>query len=125
MTSRSVALLVSALLVGCAIARPPSTRISDVATLAGAYAGTINERGVPLRQSRLVISRDGTFEITIAEPNGVRSNGYLQAQPDGTLVYRYADVAGTGAAYEGGGRRVIVLIQGDGEATITIDRKVP
>jgi len=126
MKSRSIAVVVFAtLLVGCGAARPPATRISDVGVLAGTYTGSMDERGFAWRQSRLVIHRDGTFEITIGEPKGLRTNGHLLAQPDGSLVYRYGDLKGTGAVYEGGGRRVIVLTQSDGEATITVDTSVP
>ena len=124
--SFTAALLGLAVLVACSAMRPPpSIRVSDVARLAGAYTGTIDEPGFTPRPARLVLQRDGTFEITLGEPKSLRANGYLQARPDGSLVYQYIDVQGTGSAYEGGGRRVIVLIQGDGGAKMTLGTKIP
>lgn len=127
MKPRSIAAMLPfvAVLAACSGITPSGTRVSDVAALAGTYTGSMDERGFAVRQARLVVQRDGSFEITIGEPKGLRTNGFLTVRPDGSLTYRYADLMGTGSASEGGGQRVIVLIQSDGDAKITVSTKVP
>ena len=112
-------------LAACATTLPPAARVSDLRALAGAYGGTMEERGLTRRPTRLVINPDGSFEITVADPSGFRTNGSLVLDSDGTLSYLYDQLKGRGAVYEGDGRRVIVLTRADGQATITVERKLP
>jgi outer membrane lipoprotein-sorting protein len=126
MRLRSLAIAALALvLAACATTLPPAARVSDLRALAGTYSGTMEERGLTLRPTRLVINPDGSFEITVADPRGFRTNGSMILDSDGTLAYLYDQLKGRGAVYEGEGRRVVVLSQGDGQATITIERKLP
>jgi hypothetical protein len=114
-------------LVACATARPPGTRITDIAVLAGTYSGTLKETGMTPRPVRIVFLPDGSFEITAGDPGGFRFNGRAFADADGNLTYVYDQDRnkGRGVVYEGDGRRVIVLDRADGRATITVDKTLP
>ena len=126
MKLRSLAVVaLTIVLAACATALPPAARVSDLRVLAGTYSGTTEERGLARRPTRLVLNPDSSFEITVADPAGFRTNGSLILDSDGTLAYRYDQLKGRGAVYEGNGRRVIVLTQGDGQATITVEKSLP
>lgn len=128
MTTFRVGIVIAMLvLAACSSARPPGTRVTDVATLAGTYTGTMSEDGMTPRPIRLVMQPDGSFQITAGDPGGFRFNGRVVADPNGTLVYNYDNdrSRGRGTVYEGDGKRVIVLDRADGRATITVDKSLP
>ena len=112
-------------LTACATAVPPSTRVRDVAVLAGTYSGTLKEDGMTPRPVRAVLSPDGSFEVTAGDPAGFRYNGHFVADADGGLVYQYDRGKGRATVHEGEGRRVIVFTRADGRETITIDKSLP
>jgi hypothetical protein len=114
-------------LAACATARPPGTRITDIAVLAGTYTGTLKEDGMTQRPIRLVFLPDGSFEIIASGDGGFRFNGRALADADGNLLYTYDNDRnkGRGVVYEGGGRRSIVLDRSDGKATVSVDKSLP
>jgi hypothetical protein len=117
--------LIALTATACAAALPPAVRVTNVQGLAGTYSGTMNETNKISRPARVVVQGDGRFEITVGAPDGFRTTGLLVLESDGTLSYAYDPVKGKGIVHEGDGRRVIVLTQAGGAATITVDKSLP
>ena len=116
----------------CATSTPPSTRVTDIRTLAGQYSGSLKEDGELSRSAVLIVERDGKFELRASDPRGFRTNGEMILEPDGTLTYTYGEMrgrglvaAGRGVVHEGDGQRVIVLTKTDGTMTTRVAKSLP
>jgi hypothetical protein len=116
----------------CATSTPPSTRVTDIRTLAGQYSGSLKEDGELSRSAVLIVERDGKFELRASDPRGFRTNGELILEPDGTLTYTYGEMRGQGrvaqgkgTVHEGDGQRVIVLTKTDGTMTTRVAKSLP
>jgi hypothetical protein len=113
-------------LTACATALPPVARVTDVASVAGTYSGTLKETGMTPSTARAVLSPDGSLELAAGQPAGFRLTGRFSVDPaDGSLIYEYERGKGRGVVYEGDGRRVIVFTRADGRETITVDKTLP
>lgn len=120
------------LVAACATSTPPSTRVTDIRTLAGQYSGSLKEDGELSRSAVLIVQPDGKFELRASDPRGFRTGGELILEPDGTLTYTYGEMRGQGRAaqgrgtvHEGDGQRVIVLTKADGTMTTRVAKSLP
>jgi len=116
----------------CATSTPPSTRVTDIRTLAGQYSGSLKEDGELSRSAVLIVEPDGKFELRASDPRGFRTGGELILEPDGTLTYTYDEMrgqgrvaAGRGTVHEGDGQRVLVLTKNDGTMTTRVAKSLP
>ena len=116
----------------CATSTPPSTRVTDIRTLAGQYSGSLKEDGELSRSAVLIIETNGKFEVRASDPRGFRTNGELILEPDGTLTYTYGEMRGQGrvaqgkgVVHEGDGQRVLVLTKNDGTMTTRVAKSLP
>lgn len=133
MRARSIGIALAALtMVACATALPPAVPVSNLASLAGTYSGTMEEKGHLQRSTRLVLRPDGRFELTASDPDGFRTLGVMTLGPDGTLRYRYDELKGRGeiltgraTVHEGDGQRAIALSHDDGSTTNTVWKPLP
>jgi len=131
---RQLALGLIVMTVGaCAPTLPPNrVAASDFQDLAGTYTGVMNEASELNRSARLVLHPDGTFELSVGDPKGFRTNGSMALVSDGSLAYQYNEMLGQGRVasgqgwvYEGDGRRAIVLNRSDGSTKTTVSRRLP
>jgi hypothetical protein len=116
----------------CATSTPPSTRVTDIRTLAGRYSGSLKEDGELSRSAVLIVETDGKFELRASDPRGFRTGGEMILEPDGSLTYTYDEMRGQGrvaqgkaAVHEGDGQRVIVLTKTDGTMTTRVAKSLP
>jgi len=116
----------------CATSTPPSTRVTDIRTLAGQYSGSLKEDGELSRSAVLIVEPDGKFELRASDPRGFRTGGEMILEPDGSLTYTYDEMRGQGrvaqgkaAVHEGDGQRVIVLTKTDGTMTTRVAKSLP
>ena len=116
----------------CATSTPPSTRVTDIRTLAGQYSGSLKEDGELSRSAVLIVEPDGKFELRASDPRGFRTGGELILEPDGTLTYTYDEMRGqgrvaqgVGTVHEGDGQRVLVLTKNDGTMTTRVAKSLP
>ncbi len=131
---RYLALGVIAMTVAACAPTVPPNRVaaSDFQSLAGTYTGVMNEASELNREVRLVLHPDGSFELSVGDPKGFRTNGQMALVSDGSLVYQYNEMlgqnrvaSGQGWVHEGDGRRAIVLTQSDGSTKTTVARRLP
>ena len=120
------------LVTACATSTPPSTRVTDIRTLAGHYSGSLKEDGELSRSAVVIVEPDGKFQLRASDPRGFRTNGELTLEPDGTLTFMYGEMRGQGrvaqgrgAIHEGDGQRVIVLTKTDGTMTTRVAKSLP
>ena len=116
----------------CATSTPPSTRVTDIRTLAGQYSGSLKEDGELSRSAVLIVELDGKFELRAGDPRGFRTGGELILGPDGTLTYTYDEMRGQGrvalgrgTVHEGDGQRVLVLTKNEGTMTTRVAKSLP
>ena len=120
------------MVAACATSTPPSTRVTDIRTLAGQYSGSLKEDGELSRSAVLIVEPDGKFELRASDPRGFRTGGELILEPDGNLTYTYDEMRGQGrvaqgrgTVHEGDGQRVIVLTKNDGTMTTRVSKSLP
>lgn len=125
--------LIAMTVAACAPTLPPNrVAVNDFRSLAGTYAGTMNETGELKRPVRLVLEPNGSFDLTVGDPKGFRTIGQMALVSDGSLTYQYNEMRGQGLVatgqgwiYEGDGRQAIVLTRSDGSTKTTVSRTLP
>ena len=125
--------LIAMTVAACAPTLPPNrVAVSDFRSLAGTYTGIMNEASELNRSVRLVLEPNGSFELSVGDPKGFRTNGQMALVSDGSLTYQYNEMLGQGRVatgqgwvYEGGGRRAIVLTRSDGSTKTTVSKTLP
>ena len=100
---RGAIALLLLVVAACATSTPPSTRVTDIRTLAGHYSGSLKEDGELSRSAVLIVEPDGKFELRASDPRGFRTNGEMILEPDGTLTYTYGEMRGQRRVAQGKG----------------------